>query len=83
MSPWLLATIAVLPALAFPLVACWRGPVPHRLIALQLATSIATISLVLMTFPFGQASSIDLPLTLGLLGLPATLLFAVFLERWL
>ena len=39
--------------------------------------------LVAASFAFDQTSSIDLALTFGLLSLSATLLFAVFLERWL
>ena len=37
---------------------------------MQLATSVTTLILVLMTFAFDQSSFIDLPLTLALLALP-------------
>jgi multicomponent Na+:H+ antiporter subunit F len=39
--------------------------------------------LMALSFAFDQPSSFDLALALALLGLPGTLLFAVFTERWL
>ena len=83
MTAWLLATLAMAPPLALIAVMCLRGPIGRRLAAVQLASSIGVLALVSMTFAFGQASSIALALTLGLLTLPVTLLFATFVERWL
>lgn len=83
MNAWVVACIALTPPLALMVVMCARGPVARRLAAVQLASSIGWLIVVAMTFAFRQASSIDLALTLGLLTLPATLLFAVFAERWL
>ena len=84
MNAWLLASLALLPALAAPVfIACRSGSAATRLVAVQLATSLTTIILILMTFAFDQGSFIDLPLTLALLTLPGTLAMALFLERWL
>lgn len=83
MTPWLLATIALLIPLCIALFMCGRGGVEQRFAAMQLVGSLGTLLLVLMTFAFAQASSIDLALTLGLLMFPATLLFALFVERYL
>ena len=84
MNVWLLASLALLPALAVPVfVACQSGSTGTRLVAVQLATSLTTLILVLMTFAFDQSSFIDLPLTLAFLALPGTLAMALFLERWL
>ena len=83
MSPWLLATIVLLPALAVPVFAACRGASGDRLAAVQLAISLATLILVMMSFAFDQSSFIQLPLALVLLGLPGTLVLALFLERWL
>lgn len=83
MSAWLAAAIALLPPLALAAVYCARGSLGLRLAAVQLAGSLGAVELVAATFVFGQPSSIELPLTLALLTLPATLLFAVFMERWL
>lgn len=84
MTAWLLASLALLPALAVPVFkACLSGSTATRLVAVQLATSLTTLILILMTFTFDQSSFVDLPLTLTLLALPGTLAMALFLERWL
>lgn len=83
MTLWMLAVLALLPALAVPVVAACRGELASRLVAVQLATSLTAMILVLMTFAFDQSSFVDLPLALELLALPGTLVMALFLERWL
>ena len=83
MTPWMAATIVLVPALAIPALAACRGSTAERLVAVQLATCVATLILVLMTFAFDQSSFVDLALTLALLTLPGTLIIATFLERWL
>lgn len=83
MTSWMLATVALLPALAVPVYVACRGSSGERLVAVQLATSVAELVLILMTFAFDQSAFVDLPLTLALLTLPGTLLIAHFLERWL
>lgn len=52
MTPWMLAVLALLPALAVPVLHACRGGTAQRLVALQLATAITTLILVLMTFAF-------------------------------
>ena len=83
MTPWLLSILALVPAIAVPVAVACRGGSFNRLVAVQLASSVAGMMLALMTFAFDQSSFIDLPLCLALLSLPSTLLFALFLERWL
>lgn len=83
MTSWMTAVLALLPALAVPVVIACRGGTATRLIAVQLATSLTALILILMTFAFDQSSFVDLPLTLALLTLPGTLIMALFLERWL
>ncbi len=80
---WLGAAIATIFALALPVCSALRGEVGHRLVAVQMASVVATLALVELSFAFGQTSFLDLALTLGLLGLPGTLVMASFLERWL
>lgn len=81
--PWLAASIATLMALALPLGLCLRGSLANRLVGYQ-AVSVGTALLfVEMAYAFGQSSSIELALTLGLLSLPGTALLAIFVERWL
>jgi multicomponent Na+:H+ antiporter subunit F len=73
----------LLPPLAVGVVQSCRGRTGARLVAVQLASSIAIAVLMLMTFSFDQSSFTDLPLCLALLTLPGTLLMAMLVERWL
>jgi multicomponent Na+:H+ antiporter subunit F len=79
----MIATIALLPPFAGAVLAGCRGRTASRLVALQLASSLACMALISMTFAFDEAAFIDLPLALALLSLPGMLIIAVFLERWL
>ncbi|HLI16772.1 MAG TPA: monovalent cation/H+ antiporter complex subunit F [Rhodanobacteraceae bacterium] len=83
MSAWLIAALALLPALIVGVVSAARGAAARRLVAIQFATSIAVLLLVVLDFAFDQPSSMDLALTLALLSLPGTLVLALFQERWL
>lgn len=83
MSIWLLAVLALLPPVAAAMLAGCRGSTANRLVAVQLATALTALMLAVMTFAFDQSSFIDLALVVALLGLPGTLLMALFLERWL
>lgn len=83
LTAWRLAAVAFLPPLALAVLMCARGTLGQRLVAVQLAGTLATLLLVVMTFAFEQASSMDLALTLSLLAFPAALLYALFVERWL
>ena len=80
---WVAATAALLPPFGFAVAACLYGTIAQRFAASQLATTVAAFLLVLLTFAIDQPSSIDLALGLVLLGLPGSLLVAVFVERWL
>jgi len=83
MTAWLIATIFLLPPFAAAALAGCRGGTGSRLAALQLASSLAGMALITMTFAFDEAAFIDLPLALALLSLPGMLIITVFLERWL
>lgn len=83
MTAWMLATVALVPAFAIAVLYASRGGVASRLAAVQLASAVAALVLALMTFAFDQSAFIDLALGLTLLGLPGTLIMALFLERWL
>jgi multisubunit Na+/H+ antiporter MnhF subunit len=80
---WLLASLGLLPPLLVAVIGAGWGPIHLRLIAVELATSLALILLIALSFAFDQSSSIDLALTLALLTLPGTLVLALFQERWL
>ncbi len=83
MSAWTLAVLGLLPPVAMAVLLACRGALASRLVAVQLASTLTSGVLVLMTFAFDQSAFTDLPLALALLGLTGTLLMAVFVERWL
>jgi multicomponent Na+:H+ antiporter subunit F len=80
---WTAAVLALVPPLSIGVLLCCRGGEPMRLAAMQFTVGIGTLFLAALTFVTDQPSSIDLALTFAFLGLPATLLFALFFERWL
>ena len=83
MSVWLLAAILLLPPLAIAVVAAMRGGANQRLVAVQLAGLLSAMILAAMTFAFDQPSFADLALGLTLLSVPGTLLYTMFMERFL
>ena len=78
-----LAFLALLPALALAASRTWRGNSADRILAVQLATAVATQALAISAFVFDQPSYTDLALALAFLSVPGTLLYALFYERWL
>ena len=80
---WTAAALALMPPLGVAALLCCRGGEPMRLAAMQFTVGTGALLLVAMSFVLDQPSSIDLALTFAFLGLPATLLFALFFERWL
>ena len=82
-SAWLGAAIALILALAIPALASLRGSLVQRLVAVQLASVLAPWILVALSLAFAQPSFLDLALTLALLAIPGTLLYALVVERWL
>ncbi len=83
MTAWLLTALGLLPPFGLVVLCACRGGAVSRLVAWQLASSLAALVLVAMTFAFDQPTFIDLPLAMALLALPGGLLIAMFLERWL
>ena len=81
-ATWALALLFLLPPLVAALAMSWRGPVGTRFVGVQLAGAVGTLAMTAMTFAFGQSSSIDLAVTFGVLTVTASLLYAVFVERW-
>ncbi len=83
MNPWL-ASVFVLLVLMIPcLIVCLRGDVINRLVALQAASAMTALILLLLAEGYGRASFVDLALTMALLAFGGGLVFARFLERWL
>ena len=79
---WGVALLLLLPPLLAALSMAWRGPVGTRFVGVQLAGSVGVVVMTVMTFAFDQSSSVDLAVTFGVLTATASLLYAVFVERW-
>lgn len=83
MNYWLWSALALLLALPPCLYVCAVKPVSDRLVALEFASAIVTLELVLLAEGFHRPSFYDLPLTLALLSFGGGMVFARFLQRWL
>ena len=83
MNVWLVAAIALLPPLAVVVASAMRGAANQRLAAVQLAGGLSALILAAMSFAFDQPSFVDLALGLTLLAVPGTLLYTMFMERFL
>lgn len=83
MNVWLWSALALL--LGF--IPCgWvllRGGKMDALVALQMASGLCALSLLLLAQGLDRPSFLDISLAAALLGYPTTLLFAHFFERWL
>lgn len=83
MNWWLIAAAAVGVTLIPCADLCLRGSPERRLVGLELASIISTILLVLLTVGFHRLPFIDLSLTLAIMSLGGTIVFARFLEKHL
>jgi multisubunit Na+/H+ antiporter MnhF subunit len=83
MSVWTIAAVIATGALAACGVAIARGSVATRLVALQMAGSVAAVDLLLTAQSFGNESAYDMALALALFSFPAGLVYAKFYGRWL
>lgn len=83
MNVFLDAAVGMLLALLLPGWVALRGGMTERLVAIQLCSVISALALVCLSLAFGQTSFLDLAVAMTILSLPGTLVFTVFLERWL
>lgn len=84
MNGWLVAAAGLLLAGIGPcLLASLRGGAVERLIALELASVLTTIELLLLARGFGRTSYLDVALLLAVLSLGGSLAFARFFGRLL
>ncbi|HEX5223843.1 MAG TPA: MrpF/PhaF family protein [Solirubrobacteraceae bacterium] len=80
MNAWLIAALALLPALLACGVVCFRRPAADGLVALELAGPIATVELMLLAEGTGRQPFIDLALVLAVMGFIGALAFARVME---
>lgn len=80
---WLIASMALLPALIPCAYVIARRSLADGMAAIQLAGLVTILAVLLLAAGFHRPSVADIPVALALLSYPSTLLFAHFLERWL
>jgi multisubunit Na+/H+ antiporter MnhF subunit len=83
MNIWIAAAIALALGLGLCGLAIARSSTMGRLPALQVASTITILILLLIARGVSQSSFCDLSLALALMSFPTGLLFAHFYERWL
>jgi multisubunit Na+/H+ antiporter MnhF subunit len=81
-NPYLFFAAVLLGALAPLLVFCVRASVPAGLVALNLASTIVTLVLLLLAEGTHRQPFFDLALVSAVLSFAGGLAFARFLERW-
>jgi multicomponent Na+:H+ antiporter subunit F len=81
-NAWLIAATALLVGLVPLLVVCMRGGPLDALVALELASTVTTLVLLLLAQGYRRDPFVDLALVSALLSFAGALTFARFLERW-
>lgn len=83
MNAWLAASFGVGICLIPCADLCLRGSPERRLVGLELSGILVTVLLVLLTVGFHRLAFLDIPLTLAIMSLGASLVFVHFLEKHL
>jgi multicomponent Na+:H+ antiporter subunit F len=79
---WLIAALALILGLIPIGFVVFREPPMDRLVALELASVISSLVLLLLAQGFHRPPFFDLALALALLSFAGGLVFARFFERW-
>jgi multisubunit Na+/H+ antiporter MnhF subunit len=82
MNAWLIATTVVLTGLLPCLWVAMRGTIVGALAALELASTITTLALVMIAQGLHRDPFMDLALVSAILSFAGALTFVRFLERW-
>jgi multicomponent Na+:H+ antiporter subunit F len=82
MNVWLIATTVLLAGLAPCLWVATRGTIVSALAALELASTITTLALLMIAQGLRRDPFMDLALVSAILSFAGGLTFARFLERW-
>jgi multicomponent Na+:H+ antiporter subunit F len=82
-NAWLVAAMVLLVGLVPLLVVCVRNSALDALVALELASTVTTLVLLLLAQGYRRDPFFDLALVSALLSFAGALTFARFLERWL
>ena len=81
MNAWLIGALAMLPGFIGCGFVIWRRGVLDAVIAVDLASVLGTLELVLLAEGLGHSSFYDLALVLAVLSLGSGLVYARFLDR--
>lgn len=81
-NSWLWAVVALQTGLLACAVISVRHKLAESIVAMEMASLVGVLSIVLLAEGFGEPSWIDLALALALLSFPGALLFLAFFERW-
>ncbi len=82
MNPWLISAAAMLFALIPVGIRCFYGDPMDRLVALETAGVIVTLTLLLLAVGTNRLVFLDIALAAALLAFGGGLVFARFMERW-
>jgi multisubunit Na+/H+ antiporter MnhF subunit len=78
---WLVAALALLPALLACGIVCFRSPALSGLVAVELASAISVVELMLFSEGMHRQPFIDLALVLAVMGFVGSLAFARLMEH--
>jgi multicomponent Na+:H+ antiporter subunit F len=81
-NSWLVAATVLLAGLVPCLIVVMRGSIVGALAALELASTVTTLVLVLLAQGYRRDPFMDLALVSALLSFAGSLTFVRFLERW-
>jgi multisubunit Na+/H+ antiporter MnhF subunit len=82
MNVWLIATTVLLTGLIPCLWVAMRAPIVSALAALELASTITTLALLMIAQGLRRDPFVDLALVSAILSFTGALTFVRFLERW-
>ncbi|HWG48685.1 MAG TPA: monovalent cation/H+ antiporter complex subunit F [Candidatus Acidoferrales bacterium] len=83
MNAWLISATVLLFALIPAGIITFRGSSMDRLVGLEMASIITTLTLMLLAHGFQRIPFYDIALAAALLSFGGGLVFVRFLERWL
>jgi multicomponent Na+:H+ antiporter subunit F len=83
MAIWIAAALVLMLCLVPCGIVCLRGDSMDRLVALETAGMINSLTLLILAEGFQRIPFVDLALAMALLTFAGGLVFARFVERWL
>lgn len=81
LTSWLLAGTVLLVGVVLCGLAAWRRPTFEALVALELAGTLTTVTLVCLTVGFQRSSYGDVPIVAAVLNWVGALVYVRFLDR--